>query len=144
MDTKQSQPGKPSNPASEWVLPRCPADSEYPYIREASYERKLKRWNKEGRNAPLPEHAVHAQPDVSVLKSAEVSALLDRAELTPIQRECVELVLCGYRVVEIARLRKCSKQAVMMHLRRAMRKLERAVECNPMHGLAECYQEWTR
>ncbi len=113
-------------------------NGEYPFTREDSFERKLRRHRR--RQTELGEHV--AVPDVAVeyFERVEIEAVLDRADLTPRQRYVCERYLSGWTLQEIGKQLKISKQAVAKTLKFAISKLKRAWENNPYRGLAEVYR----
>jgi DNA-directed RNA polymerase sigma subunit (sigma70/sigma32) len=113
-------------------------NGEYPFTREDSFERKMRRHRR--RHAELGEHLALPQTAVEYFEQVEIEAMLDRAELTPRQRYVCEQYLRGWTLQEIGNKLRISKQAVAKTLKFAVAKLKRAWETNPYRGLAEVYR----
>ncbi len=113
-------------------------NGEYPFTREDSFERKMRRHRR--RHAELGEHVAPPQTAVEYLEQVEIQAMLERAELTPRQRYVCEQYLRGWTLQEIGKKLRISKQAVAKTLKFAVAKLKRAWETNPYRGLAEVYR----
>lgn len=118
-------------------------NGEYPFTREDSFERKLRRHRK--LHARLGELLDTQQRAIAYLERVEMEYLLQRAALTPRQRYVCEQYLNGLTLREIGRRMGISKQAAAKTLKFALLKLKRAWRNNPFHGLAEVYRlETTR
>lgn len=113
-------------------------DSEYPFTREDSFERKLRRHRK--LHTSLGELLDAQQQAIAYLERVEMECLLQRAGLTPRQRYVCEQYLNGLTLHEIGRRMGVSKQAAAKTLKFALVKLKRAWRNNPFHGLAEVYR----
>ncbi|MDW8106595.1 MAG: sigma factor-like helix-turn-helix DNA-binding protein [Armatimonadota bacterium] len=118
-------------------------NGEYPFTREDSFERKLRRHRK--LHAQLGELLDTQQRAIAYLERVEMEYLLQWAALTPRQRYVCEQYLNGLTLREIGRRMGISKQAAAKTLKFALLKLKRAWRSNPFHGLAEVYRlETTR
>ncbi len=117
-------------------------NGEYPFTREDSFERKLRRHRK--LHATLGEPLDAQKQAIAHLERVEMECLLDRAELTPRQRYVCEQYLNGLTLREIGKQMGVSKQAAAKTLKFALIKLKRAWRNNPFHGLAEVYRRETR
>ncbi len=113
-------------------------DGEYPFTREDSFERKLRRHRK--LHTQLGELLDGQTQAIAYLERVEMECLLERAELTPRQRYVCEQYLNGLTLREIGRRMGVSKQAAAKTLKFALVKLKRAWRNNPFHGLAEVYR----
>ncbi len=112
---------------------------EYPFTREDSFERKLRRHRK--RQQSLGEQVCPAHTAVLYLEQVEIEELLRNADLTPRQRFVCEHYLQGWTLQEIGNRMRVSKQAVAKTLKFAIAKLKRAWYANPYRGLAEVYRQ---
>lgn len=117
-------------------------NGEYPFTREDSFERKLRRHRK--LHASLGELLDGQKQAIAYLERVEMECLLERAELTPRQRYVCEQYLNGLTLREIGRRMGVSKQAAAKTLKFALVKLKRAWRNNPFHGLAEVYRREIR
>ncbi len=118
-------------------------NGEYPFTREDSFERKLRRHRK--LQQQLGEQVDTAHSAVLYLEQVEIAQMLLRADLTPRQRFVCERYLQGWTLQQIGNQMRVSKQAVAKTLKFAIAKLKRAWHSNPYRGLAEVYrQEVTR
>lgn len=129
------------------VVFELPSDvkGEYPFLREDSFERKLRRYRR--RQIDLSRHhpIYRAEEARSYLEQAEIEDALQRAELTARQRVICEYYLAGWNTYEIGRMLKILRQAVCKALRLALSKVKAAWEASPHYGMAEVYcQEITR
>lgn len=113
-------------------------NGEYPFTREDSFERKLRRHRK--LHMDLGEPLDAQKQAIAYLERVEMECLLQRAELTPRQRYVCEQYLNGLTLREIGRRMGVSKQAAAKTLKFALVKLKRAWRSNPFHGLAEVYR----
>ncbi|GBC92511.1 hypothetical protein HRbin15_00981 [bacterium HR15] len=113
-------------------------NGEYPFTREDSFERKLRRHRR--RHTELGEHIALPDTAVEYFERVEIEAMLDCADLTPRQRYVCEQYLRGWTLQEIGKQLRISKQAVAKTLKFAVAKLKRAWELNPYRGLAEVYR----
>ncbi|MFN7161479.1 MAG: sigma factor-like helix-turn-helix DNA-binding protein [Fimbriimonadales bacterium] len=117
-------------------------NGEYPFTREDSFERKLRRHRK--LHTSLGELLDAQQQAIAYLERVEMEYLLERAELTPRQRYVCEQYLNGLTLREIGKQLGISKQAAAKTLKFALVKLKRAWRNNPFHGLAEVYRREIR
>ncbi len=118
-------------------------NGEYPFTREDSFERKLRRHRK--LHKQLRELLDAQTQAIAYLERVEMECLLQRAALTPRQRYVCERYLNGLTLREIGKRLGISKQAAAKTLKFALVKLKRAWRNNPFHGLAEVYRlETTR
>ncbi|MCX7926123.1 MAG: ECF-type sigma factor [Fimbriimonadales bacterium] len=117
-------------------------NSEYPFTREDSFERKLRRHRKLQTHLGEPLDA--QQQAIAYLERVEMECLLQRAALTPRQRYVCEQYLNGLTLREIGKRMGVSKQAAAKTLKFALAKLKRAWRSNPFHGLAEVYRREIR
>lgn len=113
-------------------------NGEYPFTREDSFERKLRRHRK--LHTTLGEPLDAQKQAIAYLEQVEMEYLLQRAELTPRQRYVCEQYLNGLTLREIGKRMGVSKQAAAKTLKFALVKLKRAWRNNPFHGLAEVYR----
>ncbi|MCS7208380.1 MAG: ECF-type sigma factor [Fimbriimonadales bacterium] len=113
-------------------------NGEYPFTREDSFERKLRRHRK--LHMRLGELLDAQAQAIAYLERVEMEFLLQRAELTPRQRFVCEQYLNGLTLREIGKRMGVSKQAAAKTLKFALVKLRRAWRNNPFHGLAEVYR----
>lgn len=113
-------------------------NSEYPFTREDSFERKLRRHRK--LHTSLGELQDAQKQAIAYLERVEMECLIERAELTPRQRYVCEQYLNGLTLREIGKQLGVSKQAAAKTLKFALVKLKRAWRENPFHGLAEVYR----
>lgn len=129
------------------VVFELPSDvkGEYPFLREDSFERKLRRYRRRQIDL-LRHHPIYRAGEArAYLEQAEIEDALQRAELTARQRAICEYYLAGWNTYEIGRMLKTSRQAVCKALRLALSKVKAAWEASPYYGMAEVYcQEITR
>ncbi len=112
---------------------------EYPFTREDSFERKLRRHRR--RQQALAEHRSPQQEAIAYLERVEIEQVLNRAGLTPNQRAVCDRYLGGWTLQEIGAQLGVTKQAVAKTLKFAIVKLRRAWYRNPYYGLAEVYRQ---
>ncbi|MFQ3610668.1 MAG: sigma factor-like helix-turn-helix DNA-binding protein [Fimbriimonadales bacterium] len=112
---------------------------EYPFTREDSFERKLRRHRR--RQQMLMERRCPQEEAIAYLERVEIEQVLERAGLTPRQRVVCERYLGGWTLQEIGAQMGVTKQAVAKTLKFAILKLRRAWHLNPYYGLAEVYRK---
>ncbi len=112
---------------------------EYPFIREDSFERKLRR-HRQRQTELQGQHLVGSAEEArAYFEQVEMEEALRRADLTPRQRAICEHYFAGWNTYEIGKLLKISRQAVCKALRTALLKVKHAWESSPYCGLAEVY-----
>lgn len=112
---------------------------EYPFIREDSFERKLRRHRRRQSDMERQNLVCSGESARAYLEQAEMEEALRRANLSPRQRVICEHYLSGWNTYEIGRLLKISRQAVCKALRLALSKVKQAWENSPYQGMAEVY-----
>jgi|GEM_PF-701901 len=117
-------------------------NGEYPFTREDSFERKLRRHRK--LQTQLHDLVDPQRRAIAYLERVEIQAVLERANLTPRQRYVCEQYLNGWTLQEIGKQLGVTKQAAAKTLKFALIKLKQAWRNNPFHGLAEVYRSETR
>lgn len=110
---------------------------EYPYAREDTFERKLKRHRSK---VGALRDDIAAYDPANYLEARELATALERSCLTRHQREVFDLYLNGNTLEEIGRRFGITKQAVYKNLRLVKAKMRRASRQNPYTGLADVYR----
>jgi RNA polymerase sigma factor (sigma-70 family) len=117
-------------------------NGEYPFTREDSFERKLRRHRK--LQTQLRDLVDPQRRAIAYLERVEIQSVLERANLTPRQRYVCEQYLNGWTLQEIGKQLGITKQAAAKTLKFALIKLKQTWRNNPFYGLAEVYRSETR
>lgn len=117
-------------------------NGEYPFTREDSFERKLRRHRR--LQTQLHDRIDPQRQAIAYLERVEILCVLERANLTPRQRYVCEQYLDGWTLQEIGNRLGVTKQAAAKTLKFALVKLKQAWRHNPFRGLAEVYRSETR
>lgn len=111
--------------------------AEYPFCREDSFERKLRRHRL--RQTALTDFISEETTD-DYLDQSEINTILENAHLTEKQLLVLERYLLGCTLQEIGEEMHITKQAVAKTLGFALKKVRQSRETAPYRGLAEVYR----
>lgn len=122
------------------LLSALPPDPEAPFLTEASYKRKVTRSQMRDRKIKI----AYRRLAEDYLFKREWEAVVERARLTPRQRDVLDQRVLGVTFEEIGKKSKRTKQCAQQIFMQALKKIGRSLHVYPYAGLSEVYRTETR